>query len=61
MLEPTVQIALVTLLAYLLNLAAQAVGLPLDEGTLTAVAVAFVAYIVSKFAGPKVSNKIAGK
>jgi len=60
MLNATVQSVLVVLVAYLLKLGADAVGLPLDEGVLTSVAAGFVAYIVSKFSAPPAANKMRG-
>lgn len=57
MLEPTIQTAIVVIVSYLLKLGADAVGLPLDEGTLTAVAVGLVGYIISKFTAPAAADK----
>ena len=58
MLNATVQSALVVIVAYLLDLGAKAVGLPLDSGVLASVAAGLVSYIISKFAGPPASNKL---
>ena len=58
MLNATVQSALVVIVAYVLDLSAKAVDLPLDSGVLASVAAGLVSYIISKFAGPPASNKM---
>ncbi len=60
MLNATVQSALVVIVAYLLDLGAKAVGLPLDSGVLASVAAGLVSYIISKFAGPPAASKMRG-
>ena len=55
---PTIQSALVVLVAYLLKLATDALGIPLDEATLTAIAVAIVAFILGTAGGSEVSARI---
>lgn len=56
MLTPTVQSALVALIAYLLKLACDRFGIPLDEGVLTAIATAIVAYLLGVPAGERVAR-----
>ncbi|MBL0320719.1 MAG: hypothetical protein IPP74_15700 [Alphaproteobacteria bacterium] len=58
MLNATVQSALVVIVAYLLDLGAKAVGLPLDSGVLASVAAGLVSYIISKFAGPPSAERM---
>jgi putative Mn2+ efflux pump MntP len=53
-LEPTVQAAFVVILAWLIKLAANAVGIELDEVTVNSIAAAIVIYILSKIAPPVV-------
>ena len=60
MLDTTVQSAFVVIVAYLLKLGADAVGLPLDSGVLASVAAGLVAYIVAKFTGQKTADKMRG-
>jgi hypothetical protein len=51
MLEPAVQSALVILVAYLLTHVARALNLPLDEGTLYALAGAIVTWLLGLAVG----------
>lgn len=54
----SVKAALVVLVAFLLALACAALGIPLDEGTLTALAVALVAWLLGEPAGESVVARI---
>lgn len=56
MLDPIVQSALVVLLAYLLNLAFNAIGLPVATEVLNALAAAIVAWLLGVPAGYHVAN-----
>lgn len=56
--ESTVQSALVIIVAYLLKLAADALGIPLDEATLTALAVAIVAYLLGTAGGREAVKRL---
>lgn len=49
MLDPVVQAALVVIVAYLLKLLANAVGIPLDDAVLNTLAAAIVAYLLGLF------------
>lgn len=49
MLDPAVTAAFVVLVAYLLKLLANAVGIPLDDAVLNTLAAAIVAYLLSLF------------
>lgn len=60
MLEPTVQAALVVLIAFLLDLAAKAIGVPLSTEVLAALAAAIVAWLLGVPAGRHVSNRLRG-
>ena len=55
---PSVQSALVVLVAWLLKLLADAVGIPLDEPTLTAIAIAIVAFILGTAGGSEAVRRI---
>lgn len=58
MLDPMVQSALVVLVAYLLNLAAQALGIPLSTETLAALAAAIVAWLLGVPVGARVAQGV---
>lgn len=58
MLEPAVQSALIVLVAYLLSLGAQALGIPLAEETLFALAGALVAWLLGVPAGSRVAQGV---
>ena len=58
--DTTVQAAVVVILAYLINLGAKAIGLPIDPATVNAVAAVIVAYIFSKLF-PPAFRKLVGK
>lgn len=52
MLDPVVQSAFVVLVAWLLKLLAGKLNFPIDETTLNTVAVAIVAFLLSKLGSP---------
>jgi len=58
MLEPTVQSALVVLVAFLLKLGADALHIPLDATVLAALAAAIVAWLLGTASGTKVAARI---
>lgn len=60
MLEPTVQSALVVLVAFLLNWAAQALGIPLSTEVLAALAAAIVAWLLGVSSGTRVAARVRG-
>lgn len=60
MLEPTVQSALVVLVAFLLNWAAQALGIPLSTEVLAALAAAIVAWLLGVNSGTRVAARVRG-
>jgi hypothetical protein len=55
MFDPAVKSALVVLVAFLLKLGANALHIPLDDGVLTALAIAIVAYLLGEPAGARVA------
>lgn len=54
----TIQSALVVLVAYLLKLGADALGIPLDEATLTAIAIAIVAFLLGTAGGEETVRRL---
>ena len=58
--DTTVQAAVVVIFAYLINLGAKAIGLPIDPATVNSVAAVIVAYIVSKLF-PQAVRSLLGK
>lgn len=58
MLEPSVQSALVVLVAWLLDFAAKYLGIPLSSEVLAAVAAAIVAWLLGTASGSRVAAKI---
>jgi hypothetical protein len=61
MLPATVKAALVVLIAFLLDLAAKYLHIPLDEGTLTALAIAIVAWLLHEPPANRVNQLLFGK
>jgi hypothetical protein len=61
MLPETVKAALVVLIAFLLHLACEWLKIPLDDGTLTALAIAIVAWLLGRPAGERVHAAVFGK
>lgn len=61
MLDPIVQSALVILAAYLIQLLAAKVGIPLDEATVNALAAAIVAFLLGLFGLGVLKRTKAGK
>lgn len=55
---PTLRAAIVVLITAVLKLGADAIGLPLDEAVLTALAIAIVAKILGEPAGTYAAQKI---
>jgi len=60
MLEPTVQSALVVLVAFLLDWAAKQLGIPLSTEVLASLAAAIVAWLLGTASGTRVSNRMRG-
>lgn len=58
MLDPVLQSALVVLVAYLLDLAAKALGIPLSTEVLASLAAAIVAWLLGVPAGSAVAQGI---
>jgi uncharacterized membrane protein (GlpM family) len=58
MLPATVVSAMVVLIAYLLHLVAVYFGIPLNDGVLTAAAIAIVSWILGQPAGTRVHNAL---
>lgn len=54
----TVQSALVVIVAYLLKLLADAVGIPLDEAILTSLAIAIVAFLLGTAGGSEAVRRV---
>jgi hypothetical protein len=59
MIPAVVKSALVVLIAFLLHLGAVALGIPLEDGVLTALAIAIVSYLLGEPAGAKVQAFLA--
>lgn len=60
MLEPTVQSALVVLVAFLLDWVAKQLGIPLSTEVLASLAAAIVAWLLGTASGTRVSNRMRG-
>jgi hypothetical protein len=60
MLEPTVQSALVVLVAFLLDWVAKHLGIPLSTEVLGALAAAIVAWLLGTASGTRVANRMRG-
>lgn len=60
MFPAAVKSALVVLIAFLLKLACDALGIPLDDGVLTALAVAIVAKLLGEPAGTRIHAALVG-
>jgi hypothetical protein len=60
MFTPAVQAALVVLVAFLLDLGAKALGIPLSTEMLSALAAAIVAWLLGVPAGERVSARLRG-
>lgn len=56
MLDPVVQSAFVVILAWLIKLAAAAIGIQLDEVTVNTLAAAIVIFLLSKLGPPAVQG-----